>query len=54
VAYTGFLLRTAIAAFLGSSLADYAGMTGAMSVIGALFLIGVIVWLWKRQAQPAA
>jgi uncharacterized membrane protein YdjX (TVP38/TMEM64 family) len=53
VAYTGFLLRTAIAAYLGSSLAEYAGMSGAMSIIGALFLIGVIVWLWKRQV-PAS
>ena len=53
VAYTGFVLRTAIAAYLGSSLAEYAGMSGAMSIIGALFLIGLIVWLWKRQSQPA-
>jgi uncharacterized membrane protein YdjX (TVP38/TMEM64 family) len=54
VAYTGFLLRTAIAAYLGSSLAEYAGMSGAMSIIGALFLMGLIVWLWKRQAHPTA
>ena len=54
VAYTGFLLRTAIAAYLGSSLAEYAGMSGAMSIIGALFLVGVIVWLWKRETQPAS
>jgi uncharacterized membrane protein YdjX (TVP38/TMEM64 family) len=54
VAYTGFLLRTAIAAYLGSSLAEYAGMSGAMSIIGGLFLVGVIVWLWRRQTQPAS
>lgn len=52
VAYTGYVLRTAIAAYFGSSLAEYAGMSGAMSIIGALFLMGVIVWLWKRQSQP--
>jgi uncharacterized membrane protein YdjX (TVP38/TMEM64 family) len=55
VAFSGYLLRTAIAAYLGSSLAEYAGMSAAMSIIGALFLIGVIVWLWKRQTrQPAS
>jgi uncharacterized membrane protein YdjX (TVP38/TMEM64 family) len=48
VACSGYLPRTAIAALLGSSLAEYAGMSAAMSVIGAIFLIGVIVWLWKR------
>ena len=53
VALSGFILRTAIAAYLGASLAEYAGMSGAMSIIGALFLVGVIVWLWKKQAQPA-
>ena len=48
-------LKAAIAAYLGSSLAEYAGMSAAMSIIGALFLIGVIVWLWKRQTrQPAS
>ncbi len=52
VAYTGFLLRTAIAAYAGSALAEYAGMSTAMSVIGAAFIIGLIVWLWKREAQP--
>ena len=48
VACTGYLPRTAIAALLGSSLAEYAGMSVAISVIGAVFLTGVIVWLWKR------
>jgi uncharacterized membrane protein YdjX (TVP38/TMEM64 family) len=52
VAYTGFLLRTAIAAYAGSALAEYAGMSTAMSVIGAAFIVGVIVWLWKREGQP--
>ena len=51
VAYTGFLLRTAIAAYAGSALAEFAGMSTAMSVIGAAFIIGLIVWLWKREGQ---
>jgi hypothetical protein len=41
--------RTAIAARFGSSLAEYAGM----SVIGASFRNGVIVWLWKRTVYAA-
>jgi uncharacterized membrane protein YdjX (TVP38/TMEM64 family) len=53
VACTGYLPRTAIAALLGSSLAEYAGMSAAMSLIGAIFLIGLIVWLWKRTVHAA-
>lgn len=52
VAYTGFLLRTALAAYLGSALADFAGVSTAMSVIGIVFMIGLIAWLWKREGQP--
>ena len=48
VACSGYIPRTAIAALLGSSLAEYAGMSVAISVIGAVFLTGVIVWLWRR------
>ena len=53
VACSGYIPRTAIAALLGSSLAEYAGMSAAMSVIGAVFLTGVIVWLWKRTVHAA-
>lgn len=53
VACSGYLPRTAIAALLGSSLAEYAGMSVALSVIGAVFLTGVIVWLWKRTVHTA-
>jgi uncharacterized membrane protein YdjX (TVP38/TMEM64 family) len=49
VANSGYILRTAIAAWAGSSLADYAGVSAAMSIIGGLFVVGLIVWLWKRQ-----
>jgi uncharacterized membrane protein YdjX (TVP38/TMEM64 family) len=51
VACSGYILRTAIAAYLGSSLADYAGISVAVSLIGTVFLIGVIVWLWRRTAH---
>lgn len=53
VACSGYLPRTAIAALLGSTLAEYAGMSVALSVIGAVFLTGVIVWLWKRTVHTA-
>lgn len=49
VANSGYVLRTAIAAYVGSSLADYAGASAAMSIIGGLFVLGLIVWLWRRQ-----
>jgi uncharacterized membrane protein YdjX (TVP38/TMEM64 family) len=49
VANSGYVLRTAIAAYAGSSLAQYAGVSTAMSIIGGLFVVGLIVWLWKRQ-----
>ncbi len=54
VANSGYILRTGIAAYAGSSLAQYAGVSTAMSIIGGLFVVGLIVWLWKRQKpQPS-
>jgi len=49
IANSGYMLRTAIAAYAGSSLAQYAGASTAMSIIGGLFVVGLVVWLWKRQ-----
>jgi len=54
IANSGYILRTAIAAYAGSSLAQYAGVSTAMSIIGGLFVIGLIVWLWKREIRPAS
>ena len=54
IAYTGFFFYTAIVAYVGSFLAQFIGVTEAMSAIGAVFLIGLIVWLWKQQKQPAS
>lgn len=54
IANSGFILRTAIAAYAGSSLAQYAGVSTAMSIIGGLFVVGLIVWLWRREIRPAA
>ncbi len=54
IANSGFILRTAIAAYAGSSLAQYAGVSTAMSIIGGLFVVGLILWLWKREIRPAS
>jgi len=54
IANSGYILRTAIAAYAGSSLAEYAGASTAMSIIGGLFIVGLIVWLWKRTKPHAA
>ncbi len=49
IAFTGFIVYTAIVAYVGSSLAHLIGVTDALSVIGGLFLVAVIWWLWKNQ-----
>jgi uncharacterized membrane protein YdjX (TVP38/TMEM64 family) len=54
IANSGYILRTGIAAYAGSSLAQYAGVSAAMSIIGAAFVVGLIVWLWKRQKPQAS
>jgi uncharacterized membrane protein YdjX (TVP38/TMEM64 family) len=54
IAYTGFFFYTAIVAYVGSFLAQFIGVTEAMSVIGGLFLVVLAVWLWRHQRQPAS
>jgi len=54
IAYTGFFFYTAIVAYVGSFLARFIGVTEAMSAIGAVFLLALVLWLWKQQRQPAA
>jgi uncharacterized membrane protein YdjX (TVP38/TMEM64 family) len=51
IAFTGYFFYTAIVAFVGSQLAEWIGMTEALSVIGALFVVVVGIWLWDRQRQ---
>jgi uncharacterized membrane protein YdjX (TVP38/TMEM64 family) len=48
-AFTGFISYTAIVAYVGSSLAHLIGITEAVSVIGAVFLVVVLWWLWQQQ-----
>lgn len=56
IAFTGYFFYTAIVAYVGSSLAQYIGMTEALSVIGAVFVIVLGWWLWSssRKASPPA
>ena len=48
IALTGYLSYTAIVAYVGSSLAQFIGVTDAVSVIGAVFFAGIAWWLWTR------
>ena len=51
IALTGYIIYTGIVAYIGSSLAQFIGVTEAVSVIGAVLLIGIIWWLWKQQSS---
>lgn len=48
IALTGYIVYTAIVAFVGSTLAQFIGIADAMSVIGAVFFAGLAWWLWNR------
>jgi uncharacterized membrane protein YdjX (TVP38/TMEM64 family) len=52
IALTGYIIYTGIVAFVGSSLAQFIGVTEAVSVIGAVLLIAIVWWLWKQQTKP--
>jgi uncharacterized membrane protein YdjX (TVP38/TMEM64 family) len=48
IALTGYIVYTAIVASVGSTLAEFIGVTDALSVIGAVFFAGLVWWLWTR------
>lgn len=48
IALTGYVIYTAIIASVGSTLAEFIGVTDALSVIGAVFFAGLAWWLWNR------
>jgi uncharacterized membrane protein YdjX (TVP38/TMEM64 family) len=56
IAFTGYFFYTAIVAYVGSSLAHLIGITEALSVIGAIFVVILGGWLWNhgraRRAPP--
>jgi uncharacterized membrane protein YdjX (TVP38/TMEM64 family) len=51
IALTGYVLYTAIVAYVGSALAQYIGVTDALSVIGAVFFVGLAWWLWSNNRR---
>jgi uncharacterized membrane protein YdjX (TVP38/TMEM64 family) len=53
IAHTGYISYTAIVAWAGSSLADFIGVTEAISVLGTVFFIGLPGWLWKGSRRAA-
>ncbi|MGH7506900.1 MAG: TVP38/TMEM64 family protein [Longimicrobiales bacterium] len=53
IAFTGYISYTAIVAFVGASLAEFIGVTQAVSVLGVVFLIGMFWWLWRSVKAQA-
>ena len=51
IALSGYIIYTGIVAYVGSSLAQFIGVTEAMSVIGLVFIIGLGWWLWQQHAR---
>jgi uncharacterized membrane protein YdjX (TVP38/TMEM64 family) len=51
IAYTGYIFYTAIVAAVGAFFADFVGVTEAVTVIGVVFMIGLVWWLWKSQIR---
>jgi uncharacterized membrane protein YdjX (TVP38/TMEM64 family) len=54
IALSGYIIYTGIVAYVGSSLAQFIGVTEAMSVIGLVFIIGLGWWLWQQHARGGA
>jgi uncharacterized membrane protein YdjX (TVP38/TMEM64 family) len=51
IALSGYIFYTAIVAYVGSSLAQFVGVTEAVSVIGAVFFIVLVWWLWSHNRK---
>src|SRR5688572_21971692 len=54
IALSGYIIYTGIVAFVGSSLAQFVGVTEAVSAIGIVFLIVLVWWLWKQQGSQGS
>jgi len=48
IALTGYISYTGIVAYLGAFVAEVVGVTQAMSAIGAVLLVVLIVWMWRQ------
>lgn len=53
-ACTGYLFYTAIVAYVGDSLSHLIGVTNAISVLGGIVFVGLLVWLWKESRDRRA
>jgi len=51
IALTGYIIYTAIVAYIGAFLAEAVGVTETISAIGGLLVIGLAVWLWKKRVK---
>lgn len=52
-AYTGYVSYTAIVAYVGAFLADYIGVSNAVSVLGGIFFLGLVWWAWKERRKSS-
>ena len=51
-ACTGYIVYTGIVAYIGSSVAQLIGVTETLSLIGAVLLFAVLLWLWQKGRAP--
>ncbi|HEX6308225.1 MAG TPA: VTT domain-containing protein [Longimicrobiales bacterium] len=51
IALSGYILYTAIVAFVGSSVAELIGITEAVSVFGFVLFAGLAWWLWRQHRK---
>lgn len=49
--FTGYISYTAIVAYVGAFLAEYVGMTDAVSIFGGVFFVGLVWWIWKESRR---
>ncbi len=53
IALTGYVVYTAIVAYIGAFVAEAVGVTEAISVIAGVLFLGLVVWWW-RAMRPAS
>jgi uncharacterized membrane protein YdjX (TVP38/TMEM64 family) len=53
IAHTGYISYTAIVAYAGSSLAEFLGVTQAISILGTVFFLGLVWWVWRGSRRAA-
>ncbi|HEX6133390.1 MAG TPA: VTT domain-containing protein [Longimicrobiales bacterium] len=51
IALSGYIIYTAIVAWVGSSVAELIGITDAVSVFGFVLLAGLAWWLWRHHRK---